>query len=271
MKNNNTFKTKPFKTIAQVLCFNFMILQTTSAIREEFPLIDQERTEVDVAKNGMNRLSIKDDRILKIVISDDRLQWELDEENGQLFFKVLSKDESPISLTLLTEKGLTHDVTLVPQDCEAKTIVFEPKLVNEEDDEEGGEGDRIEPARANRFSKGGDQNLGDFKGSSDAYTDQLTSLMHAMVNQTKIPGFHATSYYWSDREYKTRKLNIKPLKIYKNAAFEGKVYELKNVGSDPVILREKDFSKPSDCAIAFSKDYLEKGDTLTLYVISRKV
>lgn len=265
-------KSNFIKKSVSFLAVSFLILDSTSAVKEEFPLIDQDATEVQVSKKGMNRLSVKEDRIAKIILTDDRLQYDLDEDQGQLFFKMNGTGEDSVDITLITEKGLTHDVTLMPCECESKSIIFEPEVVSEEEDEEeGGQGDRLEPSRRktssvlSRLTEDGP-----LRGASDAYTDQITSLMHAMVNETSVSGFKVSSCYLTDRNYKDKNLSIKALKSYKNSLFEGRSYEIKNIGPDPIIIREKEFAKSGDCAIAFSKDHLEHGDSLRLYVISRK-
>src|SRR3990167_2070698 len=96
---------------------------------QSFNLVDHQRTEIMVSNRQMNRIAVKGDRIQQVFGADEHFHMETDEHGGQIFLKFLSNQMlEPLSLTIVTEAGLTQDLTLMPDDMEAQTILFKPGL-----------------------------------------------------------------------------------------------------------------------------------------------
>ena len=99
------------------------------AALQTYPLVDQHKTDVAVSKESPNRIAVKGDRIHQIFGAAGTFEVQSDEETGQIFVKCVSVARAkPVTLTLITESGLTHDVTLIPQAIDFQSIVFDPTL-----------------------------------------------------------------------------------------------------------------------------------------------
>ena len=92
---------------------------------QSFNLVDHQRTEIMVSNQQMNRIAVKGDRIQQVFGADEHFHIETDDHGGQIFLKFLSNQMlEPVSITIVTEAGLTQDLTLMPDDLDAQTVLF---------------------------------------------------------------------------------------------------------------------------------------------------
>jgi hypothetical protein len=93
---------------------------------EAFQVKQNEVIIAKVAKNGITRIAFERDRISKVIGNDNYYQIDGDNETGQIFLtpKLIGKVEK-IHLTLMSEKGLVQDITLLlDKSIESQTILI---------------------------------------------------------------------------------------------------------------------------------------------------
>lgn len=120
---NLNLKAVPFLTLS--------LFMTTVANASFLRTLDESQTiEVSISKQGLNRITVKGDRILNVFGIVSEYALEADEVLGHVFIRALpglisGKSSQPIHLTLTTEKGHTQDLRLVPQDQAPTALILE--------------------------------------------------------------------------------------------------------------------------------------------------
>ena len=88
-----------------------------------------EVIQVPVSREGLTRITVRDDRIVNLFGLSNEFLLEADENQGQVFVRPQGSGvEGPISITITTEGGHTQDLRLIPRDQSPETLI----LVKEE-------------------------------------------------------------------------------------------------------------------------------------------
>lgn len=210
-----------------------MLLSAESHAIQNLSLIDHQRSQLTISQHQMNRIAVRGDRIHQVFGVDENLHVETDEQGGQIFIKFTNPHAKPVSLTIITESGLTQDLTLIPEDVEAQAVLFKPGSIKDQVLEED--------------------------ISSQA---QMMELMQTMIAGRKLDGYEITSL--SDNESNGR---FKAIKHYEGAEYVGIQYMFKNDGDEAVALTEHDLAQPGDMAVSLSQTRVAPGESVYLYVI----
>ncbi len=206
---------------------------------QNFNLVDHQRTEIQVSNRQLNRIAVKGDRIQQIFGSDEHFHMETDEHGGQIFFKFLSDQMlEPVSITIVTEAGLTQDLTLMPDDRDAQTVLFKPGV--------GTDGSEQPEAAKSR-------------------QDEMVQLIGAMTVGAGLEGFEIKTVV--PEESSEELLGFKPCRIYEGVQFKGIVFGLHNNGEVALNLAEQDLVRPGDLAASLSTTTLAPGQSAQLNVI----
>ncbi len=84
-----------------------------------------KRLEATISVDAMNRVSVLNDRIVNIFGDEGTFVTQTDDQTGQIFIKpTVENGSKPLSLTLITENGVTQDLSLNPSEGTAATIVL---------------------------------------------------------------------------------------------------------------------------------------------------
>ncbi len=95
------------------------------AASQVMTLNENQRLTASIAGDAMNRLSVANDRIVNLFGDEGTFMTQNDEQTGQVFIKpTIENQEKPLSLTLVTENGLTQDLNLIPDALEASTLIL---------------------------------------------------------------------------------------------------------------------------------------------------
>lgn len=210
-----------------------VLLSTEAFAIQNLPLIDHQRSDLTISKHQLNRIAVRGDRIHQIFGVDENLHVETDEQGGQIFIKCAHPHTHPVSLTIITEGGLTQDLTLTPEDVEAQTVLFKPGVQKDQAVEED--------------------------ASSQ---DQMKRLMQAMIVDQKIDGYEITSV--SDGQGNGC---FKAFKHYMGSDYIGIHYIFKNEGDEAVLLTEPSLAQPGDLAVSLSHTNVAPDECVSLYVI----
>ena len=95
------------------------------AATQVLTLNERARLTASIAGDAMNRLAVANDRIVNLFGDEGTFMTQNDEQTGQVFIKPTSDNQQkPLSLTLVTENGLTQDLNLIPDALEPSTVIL---------------------------------------------------------------------------------------------------------------------------------------------------
>jgi len=201
---------------------------------QTYPLIDQQRTDVIISRDSHTRIAVHDDRIQQIFGAEGLFEIQSDDEQGQIFLRPIhSGFDKPISITIITENGLTQDIKLTGKKIESQSILFKPTLAKVE------------------------------KSVPQAHkTEDLVQFMEYMKNardgvEVKI-----------DRPFPD-KLKVISHQLIEHAKFSGHVYEVVNVSKKPLFLSEPKLSEKRDLALSIGSKKLFPKQSTKIYIIRR--
>ena len=238
-----------------MIALGLSFLGTSCLALQTYPLIDQQSTKVVISNTEQNRIAVLGDRIQQVFGAEGTFDVQTDEEGGQIFLIVArngfnsalqaSSLVKPMTITIITEEGLTQDLKLVPQSIESQSILLKPVLSMPE-----------EP-KQNRLQ-------------------HVLQLLKALVRNEGLIGYMKTPFNRQSHTLCSRLTPFKLLKAnlittYHGEKFEGKIYTLLNQGKEPLFLKESDFVHPEDVALSLSKSLIQVGEQINLYVVSRRV
>lgn len=204
---------------------------------QSFNLVDHQRTEIMVSNRQMNRIAVKGDRIQQVFGADEHFHIETDDHGGQIFLRFLSNQMlEPVSLTIVTEAGLTQDLTLMPDDLDAQTVLFKAGVGKVESEEKG-------------MSR----------------EDKIAALILAMAAGDRLEGYDIKTI--GPREDDESNPAFKAIKTYEGESFKGIVYCLQNDREDVLKVAEQDLAMYGDLALSLSSTTIEPGTSAQLYVV----
>lgn len=227
---------KPFFTALFLEVFfqanNLMALQI-------YPLVDQHKTEVPVSRDQQNRISVAGDRIQQIFGAEE-IDVQTDDESGQIFVRFLNASQKkPLTLTIVTESGVTHDLKFIPQAIEFQSILLKSSL-------------KTEPPIKAPLS----------------HAQHLATLIKTMALGKKAEGYTLSVLKNTERQY-SEPLSVRPQLVYRGETEEGHVYLLKNEGDETIPLDEAVLAFPQDLALSLTRTCLEPGQKSYLFVVSK--
>ena len=102
-----------------------LLVPLSSKASQVLTLLENRRVEAAICPDSMNRIAIANDRITHIFGDEGSFESQNDENTGQVFLKpTLENGAKSLSLTLITEQGITQDLTLKPTAKSATTLIF---------------------------------------------------------------------------------------------------------------------------------------------------
>ena len=114
-------------TLLKSLAFNAFMLSSSALFADmhKIKCDANKRIRISIGSDSLNRIAIEDDRIVDIFGDEEAFTMSIDEGHGQAFLKASESNGSkPISLSIMTENGLTQDVELIPTKESAQTIIL---------------------------------------------------------------------------------------------------------------------------------------------------
>ena len=213
-----------------------LVLQNSNALQIK-DLYKDHRLTADISVDSINRISVEDDRIAQVFGLNEDLVIETDNNTGQIF--VRTKQNKPIDLSIITEKQITLDLRLLPQEIPAETIIIKTNKLKD-------------PAKVN--------------AKTTNYLDQITTIILAMANNKQI------SWYTSQKVHKQillwEKIELIQTSEYISGNLIGEVYTLTNKTKDRLFLTETQFGwKKQIAGIAIRKHTLSPNESTQIYVV----
>jgi conjugal transfer pilus assembly protein TraK len=215
---------------------------------QTYPLVDHQKTELTISRNELNRIAVSGDRIQQVFGAEGLFDVQTDDEGGQIFLKLIpgfsALESKSMTVTLITEDGLTQDLKLIPKEIESQSILLKPSTFAE--------------ASADKQPFG-------------SHLNDILSLMKAMVRNEDVSGFTKRSCDAHEKAEILQNIEQTCLTTYLGERLEGRRYTLTNHSETPLQLKEEDFAGSSDLALTFSKSTIHPKEQVTIYMISRRI
>jgi len=174
----------------------------------------------------------------------------LDEVNGQVFIKPLTLGKDPLSLTIITEGGVTQDLILTPKKGPSEVILLQSKedLNNQES---------IETS---------------FYFESLPIQQKVLKLLKQLAGEGRIRGFSKEENFDRfkyERTPKSSNLIVRPLTVFKGREFTGIVADLISTSCLSYLARPKEIYETGDLAISFPQQILKPNVPVRIYILRK--
>ena len=249
------------RLLIPLLVLNLLNSQGCQAASQAINVNPAKRLKAPISMDSMNRIAVANDRITQIFGDHDAYEVQTEESTGQLFLKpTLENGKKPLAITLITENGLTQDMTLEPAEREAATVIL--KNTTTTVDATGGLG----AFPFNSFSSHMMPGVSAYSSPSftAAFQDQVIAAIKYLVSGT-APVIDADNV----PERGTKCVAVSLIEVSHLGNFKGYKLDVKNIGDVAMDVLEKDFFLNGDLALAFEKRVLPPKTSTILYVVSR--
>jgi type-F conjugative transfer system secretin TraK len=242
MKHNLNIKIISFCSLVSVFLWSGVAFGATQVLT----FTENKRLEANIAANMMNRLAVTNDRIVNVFGDDGTFITQTDDHTGQVFIKATPENASlPISITLITENGLTQDLMLHPVESKASTII-------------------LKALQSNHASQSPQSVLlPGFSKNSEGEQEQWIALIKQAV-LGELPEFDGKH---SAHERKATGFQLKHEKNYDAKSGVVQVWCVKNMSRSSQTLLEKLFHQPGDIALSLQKRALQPNEKTLLYIL----
>lgn len=234
-------------------CLILGLASKRSFSNQVLTLSENTRLEVSIAAESMNRLAVMNDRIAQLYEDEGTFVSQADEQTGQVFLKPTPENGTkPLSITFITENGVTQDLILKPTAKQATTIIFKNTMPS------------LAPS-AKPFS----QSFMDSAEKNLSIQDQLLAIMKQLISG-QLPktegevGLRETPEGFSLEPQYTYHAHT-----HHGAPYRAQTFTIQNTTSTPIELLEKSFYQNGDLALSLEKRVLLPNQKTTLYVIRR--
>jgi type-F conjugative transfer system secretin TraK len=210
-------------------------------------LSENQRLQIAISPDSMNRIAVQNDRIAQVFGDEGTFVSQADEHTGQLFIKPSPENGTkPLSITFITENGVTQDLILKPTAKSATTSVFKSTL------------------KKSAF-KGTTNPIGESLQKALSFQEELLLIMRQLVaGQLMEKGEEGgDSYNRSNPEG----YQLDPIKSYQAGPYSAQVFSVQNTTSTVIELLEKVFYCAGDLVLSFEKRVLMPGEKAHLFVV----
>lgn len=205
-------------------------------------MADNKRLEAVISSDSMNRIAVANDRITQIFGDEGSFESQNDETTGQVFLKPTSENgEKNLSLTLITEQGITQDLTLKPTAKSATTVILKNTKNTKIQSHEVG------------FSTD--------KGMS-AQNQILDVLKLAVMGQLPLLEEDSTSRIAPEG------FDLSPIYSYQGGPYIVHVYHIQNTTETDIEIQDNSFYQSGDLALSFQSRIVPKDAKTRLYVVT---
>lgn len=236
---------------------------------------ENKRLEASICPDSMNRLAVSNDRITQLFGDEGTFESQNDEGTGQVFLKPTAENGAKsLSVTLITEQGLTQDLTLKPVAKSATTLILTREMGEQNSGKQQGRGggDFREDTPWNTHSQvqGFDLSF----GKTLSLQEQVLNVLKQAIGG-QLPVIEDGLNLFNDTRAKENShadaCDLTLTQSWQAGAYIVQAYQLRNTTETPLELQEKDFYRPGDLALSLNKRVLPIGDKTMLYVVGRKM
>jgi type-F conjugative transfer system secretin TraK len=223
-----------FSLVAMIVMLSNIIVQAA----QELTVKDQDKIEVILSENDVNRIALVNDRIKAIYGSQDKVHIVTDEENGQVFITPKVKNGLKFSMSLVTESNATIDLKVTPVKTSSETLLL--KLDKRTEEERGKE------ARLKEKS--------------------IKELIKSAFSGRSIKGYRTLEI--KDKSPDKNNKSLIQQREYLGSKFKAALFEYKNLKQSKEVLSEQMFKITArSIAVAIAKKTLKPGEKTKIVVI----
>jgi len=236
-------------------------------------LTENKRLEATICPDSMNRIAVANDRITQIFGDDGTFESQNDDNTGQVFLKpTLENGTKNLSLTLITEQGVTQDLTLKPTAKSAMTLIFKNTSptsgASQEKRQEigkGTQGPSSNPFGSNSLDAGFQPSFS-VEPTPAPQHHLLVLLKQAVKGELPFQevGFFGGS---SISRPSPEGLQVSHHQPYSADPYDVHVFQVENTLQTTIEIQEKSFYQSGDLAISLQKRILLPGAKTLLYVV----
>lgn len=190
--------------------------------------------DIKISKEGMTRISIENDEISNVIVYPKEFQDNAQNHNSGHLFVVADDLTTPLSITLVTKRGLVQDLRIIPTQKKP-----EPVILRFEDEET----------------------------KKEEIQKESTKVLSNFVQGLIPSGFYTVAIKETSR---TRgDLSAIVDRVYQNGQFRVLVYTIKNECDREITLDNRLMWDAGDLALAFDKSHLGENQSAKLYVVQK--
>ena len=205
-------------------------------------LDSSKRLVAKIGKDSINRISIENDRIAQVFGDAETFELQTEEGTGQIFLKPTQENGTkPLSITLITENGITQDLKLIPFFDTASSLVLRGSVSQKTHTVP----DSIK------------------ENSTIAFQEKLIQAMKILIT-----GYAPQLEEFSPERSAPLDFTLSFRGCFQVGAFKGYKFRLENKTDSFVTLSEKNFFRQGDKAISFEKKSLKAKQSTFLYVVA---
>jgi hypothetical protein len=274
-------------SVALSLLPSFAAWSSAEQTSEVLKLSENKRIEASICASSMNRIAVANDRITQIFGDEGTFESQNDEATGQVFLKpTVDNGSKNLSLTLITEQGVTQDLTLKPTATSPKTIILGRDPLSRDSlghgtgyqDAEGQNFSahtyrQINPDTPWQLSHGNHLALRKvLPVQEESRSNQiLTLLKQAIAGQLHTEDTHVEDSRVEDQrvgdpqaidgrmpQHPSRAgCSLTPSQSRQAGPYAVHAFHVENVTETPLEIEEKDFYQPGDLALSFGSRVLD--------------
>jgi hypothetical protein len=214
---------------------------TTALAEAQKYLFDEEKhIEGFISANEMNRIKIQGERISEVVGLDGDFVLESDEVNGQIFIKVAGNatEATRAEFSIVTESGKTQDFRLrVRANINGQILLIEHSQQNAE------------------------VALSQLTGAKNIKHEEIIFLIRR--------AYDLPTTLQKNKSYKTNNMEIALAGQITSGKYMVQIWEIKNISSKPLELREKQFVVSSEkvMGVAIQNRILLSGEVSKIFKV----
>jgi type-F conjugative transfer system secretin TraK len=210
-------------------------------------LSENQRPQIEISADSMNRIAVTNDRISQVYGDEGTFVSQADENTGQLFIKPSPENGAkPLSITFITENGITQDLILKPTAKSATTTVFKSIL------KQGAFKGMINP-------------IGESLQKALPFQEPLLLIMKQLIaGQLMERGEEGEDNH---NRSTLEGYKLEHIKSYQVGPYSAHVFSVQNTTSTAIELLEKSFYCAGDLALSFEKRVLMPGAKTQLFVV----
>jgi hypothetical protein len=248
--------------------------QTSGSQGQVLALMPDRRIEASICPDSMNRIAIANDRIIRIFGDDGTFESQNDEDTGQIFLKPTAENGAKsLSITLVTEQGITQDLTLKPTAPSARTLIFKsPSLIAGTNRKTGqgihhtGSSLSSSPFGPNSFETGLHPSFSP-EHIPAPYHHLLALLKRATAGKLPLQESGSLDPYTSLPSIEGLEVSYHQSYVADPYPYDVHAFHMENTQQTVIELQEKSFYQPGDLAISLQKRILPPGTKTLLYVV----
>ena len=239
------------RRILKGISFILLGVLSSNVLAETVKMRD-EPIKSRISFKHLNRISVKNDRIASVAGLDAAFHFEKNEKTGDGYIKPTEdNDHDPISISITTASGRIQDLVLEVDDKDPNVLILENDDLEDDSLENDSWDDSSTPTGSGQIGS-------DFESS-------VVGAMKCFMAETGLKAIRPDA----KPKRTVSEFKIDFVEMYKIDGFTGTKFKVSSDSETSLELKESDFSKAGDVALALSDLTISKDNTVFLYVLSR--